>query len=150
MKKKNSMSKRRAHVAVGSDALVRLDLMRNGKYIRPVEAVNQLLCVRNIVGVSAVEIMEQIRAVTPARKTSPKKCAKIAVRPLRKLCPVLPSDAGDETFLLLRADARGHVVETKLFANHVECTRTGVSGFTHWARLPGWLKPNNRNLPADE
>ena len=38
MKKTNPTSKRRTQNAVGSDALVRLDLMRNGKYIRPVEA----------------------------------------------------------------------------------------------------------------
>ena len=62
MKKKTSTSKRRAPVAVGSDALVRLDLLRDGQPISPMEAVNQLLCRRNIQGVSAVEIMEEVRA----------------------------------------------------------------------------------------
>ncbi|OQA30183.1 MAG: hypothetical protein BWY57_02982 [Betaproteobacteria bacterium ADurb.Bin341] len=62
MKKKTPTSKRRTQNAVGSDALVRLDLLRNGKPISPLEAVNQLLCRKNIRGVSACEIMEEVRA----------------------------------------------------------------------------------------
>ena len=62
MKMKNPTSKRRTLNAVGSDALVRLDLLRNGKPISPLEAVNQLLCRKNIQGVSACEIMEGVRA----------------------------------------------------------------------------------------
>ena len=62
MRKKTSTRKRPTQNAVGSDALVRRDLLRNGKPISPVEAVNQLLCRKNIRGVSAVEIMEEVRA----------------------------------------------------------------------------------------
>lgn len=62
MKKTTPTSKRRTQNAVGSDALVRLDLLRNGKPISPLEAVNQLLFRKNIQGVSACEIMEEVRA----------------------------------------------------------------------------------------
>lgn len=78
------------------------------------------------------------------------KAPRITIRKLRKLCPALPSDAGEETFLLLRTDASGRVKDAKLFANHPELTRTAVHGFTHWARLPAWIQQNVRNEPRDE
>lgn len=67
------------------------------------------------------------------------KAHRIAIRPLRKMCPVLPCDVGDETVLLLRVDRTGRVVERLLFENHKTGGRTSVPGFTHWARLPFYL-----------
>lgn len=67
------------------------------------------------------------------------KATRIALRPLRKVAPVLPANIGNERVLLARVNAAGEVLEWMVFDNHVGLYRTCVHGWTHWARLPASL-----------